>query len=50
MIYHIDFNLKVKDIIADAQTFRTKDFVANFIVKQNIDNVDKRIVINKNYR
>jgi len=50
MIYHIDFNLKMKDIIADAQTFRTKDFVANFTVKQNIDNVDKRIVINKNYR
>jgi hypothetical protein len=50
MIYNIDINLKMKDIIADAQTFRTKDFVVNFIVKQNIDTVDKRIIINKNYR
>jgi hypothetical protein len=50
MIYHIDFNLKMKDIIADAQTFRTEDFVLDFIVNQNIDSVDKRIIINKNYR
>ena len=50
MIYHIDFNLKMKDIIADAQTFRTKDFEVNFTVKQNTDSVDKRIIINKNYR
>lgn len=39
----------MKDIIADAQTFRTEDVVVNFIVNQNIDNVDKRIIINKNY-
>lgn len=50
MIYHFTIDLKMKDIIADAETFRTKNFSIDFITKQNIENIDKRIVINKNYR
>ena len=49
MIYHINFDLKIKDIISEASTFRSKDFVPDFTIKQNIDNIDKRIIINKNY-
>jgi|GEM_PF-3746994 hypothetical protein len=49
-IYNIYFDLKMKDIIEDAEKFRTKDFTVNYIIKHDIDNVDKRIIINKNYR
>ena len=50
MIFNIDIDFKMKDIIPDDRTFRIKDFAVDYIFKQNIDNIDKRIIINKTYR
>ncbi|WP_062126659.1 hypothetical protein [Geofilum rubicundum] len=50
MIFNINFNLEMKDIISDSETFRAKDFTTNYIVKYNIDEMDKRIIIDKNFR
>jgi len=39
----------MKDIIVDTRSFRIKNFSVDYIVKQNIPNVDKRIIINKKF-
>lgn len=49
-IYDITIDLKMKDIIADAETFRVKNFTIDYVSKQNIDKIDQRIIFNKNHR
>lgn len=50
MIFKFEFDFKIKDIIADVRSFRVKNFTVNYITEQNVINIDKRILINKNYR
>lgn len=50
MVFHFNYNVKMKDSISSAETFRTKDFTMSYDVKQNIEDVDKRIILNKSYR
>jgi hypothetical protein len=49
MIFNFKVDFKMKDIIADARSFRVKNFTADYITKQNVSNIDKRIIINKKY-
>lgn len=48
MILNFKIDYKMKDIIADARSFRVQNFSVDFITKLNVGNIDKRIVINKN--
>ena len=49
-IFNFIVDLKMKDIIADAENFRTQDFTVDYIIKQNVDKINKRIIIKKNFR
>jgi len=49
LIFNFNVDLRMKDIIVDTRSFRIKNFSVNYIVKQNIPNVDKRIIINKKF-
>lgn len=49
MIFNFNVDLKMKDIVVDTRNFRVKDFSVDYIVKQNIPNIDKRIIINKKF-
>ena len=48
-IYNIYIDLVMKDFIHDSETFRTKDYTLNYIYKENIDKIDRRIIFNKIY-
>ena len=49
MIFNFDVDFRMKDITAVAESFRIKNFTVDYITKQDINNIDKRIIINKNY-
>jgi len=49
-IFNFIVDLKMKDIIADAENFRIQDFTVDYIIKQNVDKINKRIIIKKNFR
>lgn len=48
-IYNVYVDLKMKDFIEDSETFRIKDYTLNYVYKQNIDKIDRRIIFNKIY-
>lgn len=48
-IYNIHIDIAMKDFIHDSETFRTKDYTLNYVYKQNIDKIDRRIIFNKIY-
>ncbi|MET3126790.1 hypothetical protein ABID42_001892 [Arcicella rosea] len=48
-IYNVYIDLKMKDFIEDSETFRIKDYTLNYVYKQNIDKIDRRIIFNKIY-
>ena len=48
-IYNIYIDLAMKDFIHDSETFRTKDYTLNYVYKENIDKIDRRIIFNKIY-
>ena len=48
-IYNIHIDIAMKDFIHDSETFRTKDYTLNYIYKENIDKIDRRIIFNKIY-
>jgi hypothetical protein len=49
MIFNFNVDLRMKDIVVDTRSFRIKNFSVDYVVKQNIPNVDKRIIINKKF-
>lgn len=48
-IYNIYIDLVMKDFIHDSETFRTKDYTLNYVYKENIDKIDRRIIFHKIY-
>lgn len=50
MIFNMNIDIKMKDIIEDAETFRLTHYTLSYTIKQNIINVDKRVIFNKMFR
>lgn len=50
MISNILIDFKIKEFIDYADTFRKKDYTVDFVIKQNSDKFNKRIIIHKDFR
>ncbi|MDJ1492930.1 hypothetical protein QNI19_08305 [Cytophagaceae bacterium DM2B3-1] len=50
MIFTIGVNLKLKEEVADVETFRTQDFSVHYKTRQPVSNRFQRIVFSKSYR
>lgn len=50
IISNFTVDLKLKEEVDDARTFRKNDFTVNYETKHKIGNIEKRIIFNKKYR
>ncbi|UII19931.1 hypothetical protein [Fulvivirga ligni] len=48
-ISDLKFSMHIKDNIEDAQTFRTGEFITKYGLKQDLDSVDYRITVDKDW-